>query len=69
MRALRLLLAAIVAAPVLLPAAGCGNGTDVQLINAPPVKAPPPQPVPADAKKGGGKGSSGHMNRNPGGDT
>jgi len=44
---------------------GC-EGTDVKLQQAPAVQPPPPQPVPKDAKQGGGPGSSGQMKTNPG---
>ena len=33
---------------------GCGEGTEVQLQPAPPVQAPPPQPVPKAVKQGRG---------------
>jgi len=45
---------------------GCGEGTEVQLQPAPPVQAPPPQPVPKAVKQGGGPNSSGRMQVNPG---
>jgi hypothetical protein len=45
---------------------GCTGGSDVSVKQTPTVVAPPPKPVPADVKKGGGKTSSGNMNRNPG---
>jgi len=44
---------------------GCGS-SEVGLAPAPTIAAPPAKPVPADAKKGGGKGSSGNVSRNPG---
>jgi hypothetical protein len=47
---------------------GC-EGTDVKLQDAPPVKAPAPVPIPKDVKKGGGAGSSGNMQTNPGAST
>lgn len=47
---------------------GC-DSTEVKLQPAPPVAAPPPQPVPKDVKKGGGPGSSGNMQTNPGAST
>jgi hypothetical protein len=48
------------------PLAGCNRSSEIGVKSAPAVVAPPPKPVPADVKKGGGKGSSGNMNRNPG---
>ena len=37
-----------------------------KLIDAPPAPAGETKPVPAEVKKGGGKSSSGNMQRNPG---
>jgi hypothetical protein len=48
---------------------GCSDGTAVKLEEAPPVKAPPPKEVPKDPRQGGGPGSSGHMTKNPGGNS
>lgn len=45
---------------------GCSEGTEVTVQPAPPVQAPPPSALPEDPKKGGGAGSSGNMNFNPG---
>jgi len=49
-------------------AVGC-DSTTVPLQEAPPVKAGPTKELPKDPKKGGGAGSSGNMNRDPGGST
>jgi len=46
--------------------AGCGDQGNTKIIDAPPVAPGETKPVPADVKKGGGKSSSGNMNRNPG---
>lgn len=48
---------------------GCDSGTNVQLAPAPPETRTAPVPVSKDPKKGGGPGSSGNMNMNPGGNT
>jgi len=45
---------------------GCGESTEVQLAPAPAMKPAETQPLPKDAKKGGGHGSSGNMKKNPG---
>jgi hypothetical protein len=55
------------ALPLLVLTPGCSGGQgDIAIQSAPPVSAPAPQPVPDDVKKGGGKSSSGQMNKNPG---
>jgi hypothetical protein len=51
-----------------LAGAGCDNST-VTLERADPVSIPAAKPVPATPQEGGGAGSSGNMNRNPGGNT
>jgi len=48
---------------------GCGDQSNTKVIDAPPVKPGETKPVPADVKQGGGKASSGHMNKNPGADS
>jgi len=50
-------------------AIGCNQGTEVGLAPAPAIKPAPSEPLPKDAKKGGGASSSGNMNRNPGAST
>jgi hypothetical protein len=52
--------------PVSMVATGCSEGTEVQLQQAPPVDIPANQPVPPEPTKGGGAGSSGNMQFNPG---
>jgi len=52
-------------------AIGCGDGSDVQGVKVEPKTPPPPderQALPKEREKGGGPGSSGNMNRNPGAD-
>jgi len=47
--------------------AGCNNDPgNPKNIDAPPASPGETKPLPADVKKGGGKSSSGNMNRNPG---
>jgi hypothetical protein len=48
---------------------GCSEGTDVKLAPAPPSKPAPTEPLPKDAKKGGGPSSSGNSGMNPGGNS
>lgn len=48
---------------------GCDSGSNVQLAPAPPETREAPVPISKDPKKGGGAGSSGNMNKNPGGNT
>lgn len=48
---------------------GCDSGSSVQLAPAPPETRSAPVPISKDPKKGGGAGSSGNMNMNPGGNT
>ncbi len=45
---------------------GCGESTEVAVQPAAPVAIPPATPLPADKTKGGGAGSSGNSNFNPG---
>jgi hypothetical protein len=45
---------------------GCRETAHVPVIEVPPAKAGETKPVPNDVKKGGGPGSSGNQNRNPG---
>ena len=58
-------LAAILAGSVI----GCSQSTEVDLAKVPALKAAPTAPLPKDAKKGGGAGSSGNSGRNPGAST
>jgi hypothetical protein len=69
MRIKTCLVAAALAGLAVASSIGCSESTNVPLTSAPAVQAPPPQPVPKDIKKGGGSGSSGNMNRNPGADS
>jgi hypothetical protein len=48
---------------------GCGDSSNPKVIDAPKVEPGEAKPVPKDMKKGGGPGSSGNMNRNPGAST
>jgi hypothetical protein len=50
-------------------AGGCGESTEVPLEKTAPVAIPDAKPLPEKPQEGGGKGSSGNMNRNPGGNT
>jgi len=45
---------------------GCGDGGNTPVADAPALKPAETQPLPKSVKKGGGSGSSGNMNRNPG---
>jgi hypothetical protein len=45
---------------------GCNQGTDIPLARVPPATPSPTKPAPKEVKKGGGPGSSGHMQVNPG---
>jgi len=45
------------------------DSSNVELQPAPAVTPPAPKPVPSDIKQGGGKGSSGNRNKNPGADS
>jgi hypothetical protein len=66
-RALILPTLVAVALPLSLLMVGCGAGdTNIQVKDAPPVQPGETKPLPADVKKGGGKGSSGNMKFNPG---
>jgi hypothetical protein len=65
----RFLVLGALAPAVLLSTVGCGESTEVPLKTAPAVSAPPPTSIPKEPQKGGGAGSSGNMNRNPGAST
>ena len=47
-------------------AVGCDQGTNVDLAKVPVLKAAPTTPLPKEAQKGGGPGSSGNSSRDPG---
>lgn len=63
------LIAPVVAGLLVSLASGCGESTDIKVAPAAPASASEVKEVPKDPKKGGGKSSSGNMNRNPGGNS
>jgi hypothetical protein len=69
MRSKTVLCYAMLAAFAATLVVGCYQSDEVRLAPAPPAELSKPEPLPNDAKKGGGPGSSGHMKGNPGGNT